>query len=209
MLNTKNIFVLAPHTDDGEWGCGASIAKYIAEGKMVTYVAFSTCAQSLPSNLPTDTLLNECKEATHALGIRDLRFFDFQVRYFPSVRQEILEALVKLNDEYHPDTVLLPAQNDKHQDHRVIFAEGCRAFKNSNILGYELPWNNTRFQPTYFETVTEDHLAAKQDALKKYKSQMHRKYMNDELVRSVAKLRGIQCGADLAEAFEIYTLRGI
>ena len=207
MLNVQNILVLAPHTDDGEWGCGASIAKYIMEGKKVSYIAFSTCAQSLPANLPSDTLLSECKAATQTLGIEDLRFFDFQVRHFPSVRQEILEELVKLNREYNPGLVLLPAEHDKHQDHQVIYAEGIRAFKNANILGYELPWNNTRFQPNYFESISEAQLELKQNALKKYRSQAHRKYMDDDIVCSLAKLRGLQADIDLAEAFEVYMLR--
>ena len=207
MFNINNILVLAPHTDDGEWGCGASIAKYIMEGKKVTYIAFSTCAESLPSNLPSDSLVNECRAATQILGIEDLRFFDFRVRYFPSVRQEILEELVKLNQEYNPGAVLLPAQHDKHQDHQVIYAEGIRAFKNSNILGYELPWNNTKFQPNYFESITEAQLELKLNALKKYGSQAHRKYMDDDIVRSLARLRGLQASINLAEAFEVYMLR--
>lgn len=29
MFNKKRILVLAPHTDDGEFGCGGSISKFI------------------------------------------------------------------------------------------------------------------------------------------------------------------------------------
>ncbi len=38
----QRILVLAPHTDDGEFGCGGSIAKFIEAGKEVFYAAFST-----------------------------------------------------------------------------------------------------------------------------------------------------------------------
>ncbi len=44
--NFKNVLVLAPHTDDGELGAGATIAKLIESGAKVTYVAFSTAAAS-------------------------------------------------------------------------------------------------------------------------------------------------------------------
>src|SRR6476661_2245652 len=98
MYNHK-ILILAPHTDDGELGCGASIAKFIMEGRKVTYIAFSTCSQSLPDNLPSDTLQNECIAATNFLGIKDVRFFDFQVRKLLVNRQEILEELIKINAE--------------------------------------------------------------------------------------------------------------
>src|SRR5215203_724170 len=166
MFDQQRILVLAPHTDDGELGCGATIAKYISEGKQITYVAFSTCSQSLPADLPSDTLAVECKEATKALGIQNVILFDFTVRRLLFHRQEILEELIQLNKNLQPQTVFIPAQNDVHQDHQVIYAEGLRAFKNCNVLGYELPWNNFSFSPTFFEKLDESHLKAKQLALK-------------------------------------------
>ena len=206
MFHTQNILVLAPHTDDGELGCGATMAKYIAEGKSVTYIAFSSCWQSLPENLPKDTLLTECRSATKLLGINQIQFFDFEVRQLPFHRQEILEQLIKIKKELKPETVFIPAMNDVHQDHQVIYSEGIRAFKYSNVLGYELPWNNLRFQPGYFEKITEAQLELKQAALQEYRSQADRKYMSREFIRSLAVVRGIQCNAALAEAFEVYHL---
>jgi LmbE family N-acetylglucosaminyl deacetylase len=203
-MQNHNILILAPHTDDGELGCGASIAKFIKEGKKVTYIAFSSCSQSLANHLPPDTLRNECINATKFLGIHDVRFFDFQVRKLLVHRQEILEELIKINTEFNPDTVYVPAQHDIHQDHQVIYSEGFRAFKNSNVLGYELPWNNFKFFPNYFEKITEDELIKKQSALKYYISQEHRRYMDPDFQKSLAVVRGIQSNTSLAEAFEIY-----
>lgn len=206
MLHTDRILILAPHTDDGELGCGASIAKYIAAGRQVTYVAFSTCSQSLSKELPPDTLAKECKAATNVLGIQQLILFNFEVRRFQEHRQEILEELIQLNKKLHPQTVFLPAANDVHQDHQVIHSEGLRAFKHCNLLGYELPWNNLRFAPTYFEKAEQPYLLAKQRALNKYRSQAHRSYMNENFISSLATVRGVQCGAAFAEAFEIYRM---
>lgn len=206
MLHTNRILVLAPHTDDGELGCGASLAKYIAAGKHVTYIAFSTCSQSLPQNVASNTLERECREATRALGIQQVLFFDFEVRRLLFHRQEILEELIRLNKSLAPETVFLPARNDVHQDHQVIFAEGVRAFKNCNLLGYELPWNNFEFHPTYFEKLEESHVTMKQQALQEYGSQAHRRYMQPDFMRSLAVVRGVQCGAPFAEAFEVYRM---
>lgn len=206
MFNTTNILILAPHTDDGELGCGATIAKYISEGKKVTYIAFSTCSQSLPAHLPPSTLADECRIATRALGIEDVRFFDFEVRRLLFHRQEILEELIRINAELKPQTVFIPAEHDVHQDHQVIYAEGLRAFKNCNVLGYELPWNNFRFQPTYFERISEEHLQSKLRALHEYRSQSHRRYMSADFQHSLATVRGMQSNTELAEAFEVYRL---
>lgn len=207
MQHTNNILVLAPHTDDGEFGCGASIAKFIGQGKQVTYIAFSSCAQSLPAGIPENRLIEECQKATKSLGIQNTRILNFEVRNFYQQRQNILEELIRIRKEFNPQTVFLPAQNDIHQDHQVIYAEGMRAFRNLNVFGYELPWNNRRFNPNYFETISEKDLKSKQNALKEYQSQSHRKYMNDELIRSLAIVRGIQSDSLLAEAFEICFLK--
>ena len=50
----KNVLVLAPHTDDGELGCGGFIAKLIELGSKVTYAAFSTAEESVPEGFPKD-----------------------------------------------------------------------------------------------------------------------------------------------------------
>lgn len=208
MVKAERVFILAPHTDDGELGCGGLIAKYVANGSEVFYIAFSTCSESLPKELPADTLSVECKAATAALGIpsSNVLLFDFTVRHLQANRQEILEELIVLKNKYQPTTVLLPAQYDIHQDHQAIFEEGLRAFKHSTVLGYELPWNNWRFQPNYYESLSEENLSAKINALKNYKTQEKRSYMQESFIRSLAVVRGIQSGTPLAEAYEVYRM---
>ena len=87
-----------------------------------------------------------------------------------------------------------------------MHAEGMRAFKNCNILGYELPWNNTRFQPNYFQKISPENLEKKIRALKMYLSQATKNYMQEDFIRSLAKVRGVQANCEYAEAFELYKL---
>ena len=208
MFDPAKILVLAPHTDDGELGCGGSISKFVREGKEVSYAAFSLCSKSLPAGLPADTLANECKKATSALGIPDsqVTLFDFEVRVFPKHRQEILEEMVQLNKKINPDLVFLPAVADIHQDHGVIHVEALRAFKNSSLLGYELPWNHPPFTSPFFINLSEKDIARKYAAIKEYQSQSHRNYMQEDFIRSLAKVRGVQANSEYAEAFEVYKI---
>jgi LmbE family N-acetylglucosaminyl deacetylase len=208
MLNAQTILILSPHTDDGELGCGGSIAKFIAEGKLVYYAAFSLCSKSLPEGLPADTLAHECKKATLALGIpeENVTLFDFEVRNFPKLRQEILEELVTLNKKLSPDLVFIPSSTDIHQDHGVIHTEALRAYKNSSLLGYELPWNHAQFNSTFFINLSVEDLAKKTGALKAYQSQANRNYMQNDFTLSLAKVRGVQSNTEYAEAFEVYKL---
>jgi N-acetylglucosamine malate deacetylase 1 len=200
----KRILVLAPHTDDGEFGCGGTIAKLVAEKAEVFYAAFSVCELSVPSHLPKNILETEVKNATGVLGIKskNLKIFRYGVRNFESYRQQILDDLVCLRNEIEPDLILMPSPHDIHQDHCTIGLEGVRAFKHISILGYELPWNNLTFNTQSFVFLEEEHLNKKIEALKCYQSQSNRVYASESFIRSLAITRGTQIGAKYAEAFE-------
>ncbi len=204
----NTILLLSPHTDDGELGCGASVSKFIEQGKRVIYVAFSACEQSVLPQFPKDILIQEVTQATAELGIKpeDLILKRFEVRTFNYHRQEILDILIQLRETYKPDTVLIPSVNDIHQDHKTIAEEALRAFKFVNIFSYELPWNNLNFQTCAFEVVYENHVQRKVNALKKYQSQAHRPYANEEFLRSQLRMRGVQVARHYAEVFEAVRL---
>lgn len=206
MITKKSkILVLAPHTDDGEFGCGASINKLIEEGHEVYYAAFSSCKQSVLPQFPEDILITEVKAATKILGVRkeNLRLYEYDVRTFNYRRQEILEDLIKLRSEINPDIIFMPSINDVHQDHKTIAEEGIRAFKFKTILSYEMPWNNITFTTSSFIIVDEKNIQVKVEALKQYRSQEHRSYANEEFIRALARTRGVQIGEQFAEVFEV------
>lgn len=209
MLNSfKNVLVLAPHTDDGELGCGGTISKLIEEGATVYYMAFSSAAESLPEGMHKDTLKIEVRKATDKLGIeeKNLIIFNYLVRKLNYSRQEILEEMVNFRKNHKIDLVLMPCLNDIHQDHSTIAQEGLRAFKNISILGYELIWNNLTFNTTSFIKLEKKHIENKVKALREYKSQEGRVYMSEEFIFSLARTRGIQIGCEFAESFEVVRL---
>ena len=201
----KRILVLAPHTDDGEFGCGGTIAKLHDEGHDVYYAAFSACQQSVLPQFPSDILITEVKEATQVLGIapKDLILFDYEVRTFGYHRQDILDDMIKIRAELKPDIIFMPDLQDVHQDHNTIAVEALRAFKFSSILSYELPWNNLSFNTRCFIHLSEEQIMRKVNALHKYQSQAHRSYSDEEFIRSLARTRGVQIGTKYAETFEI------
>ena len=204
-LHFERALVLAPHTDDGEFGCGGTLARLVEEGREILYVAFSAAEKSVPKEFPDDVLRSEVKEATAALGIPDshLRIGHFEVRDFPRVRQELLDWMIRLRDEIRPDVVYLPSAHDIHQDHAQVHSEGLRAFKGTTMLGYEVPWNNLVFETTAFVRLEERHVAQKIAALACYRSQAGRPYANEETIRAQARLRGTQAGCRYAETFQV------
>jgi hypothetical protein len=78
-----------------------------------------------------------------------------------------------------------------------------RAFKNTSILCYELPWNNFEFHNQCFGILERKHVERKVHALAAYNSQKMRTYMSEEYVFSLARTRGVQVGKEFAEAFEV------
>ena len=205
MTQYKKVLILSPHTDDGEFGCGATITKLIEDGSEVYYAAFSACEQSVLPEFPKDILTKEVKAATQILGIKpeNLILFKYDVRTFNYHRQAILDDIIKLKNEIQPDLVFTPSVNDIHQDHATISNEAVRAFKFTSILCYELPWNNFNFTTTCFFKLNENHVLNKVNALKEYKSQAHRSYADEDFIRSLARIRGVQIGAQYAEVFEM------
>lgn len=198
------ILVLAPHTDDAEFGVGGTMHKLIADGNRVVQVAFSSAAQINEHGTRNEMLEKEVRGASELLGIlpEHLHIHDFQVREFDKQRQKILDLMLYYKRKYNPDVVFVPCGHDVHQDHGVIYSESLRAFKHQTLLGYELPWNLYKFDYQLFSHLNDMDLAMKQRAISEYKSQLHRVYADPEYIKSLAITRGVQANTKYAETFE-------
>lgn len=197
-MNFKRALVLSPHTDDGELGAGGTIAKLSEAGVDLTYFAFYA----------SEPLKRECRDSLKVIGVEKYEFFDFERRHFPSRRQEILQILWDYDKVNDIELVLVPSTDDLHQDHQTVTREAMRAFKNSTILGYGLPWNHISFMENCFVHISEEQLERKIRALLNYKSQMGKgkPYFEESYLRALAKTKGAQIGLEYAEAFEVIKL---
>ena len=200
MLDSGRILVLAPHTDDGEFGCGGSISKFIEQGAEVYYGAFSLCEESVPEPWPKDILEKELKLAIKVWGIpsSNLLIYKYPVRRFDEHRQDILENLVELQRSLKPTIVFMPSFNDLHQDHHIMAQEAMRTFKKTSILAYEMPWNNINFSTQLFIKLEKRHIDTKLRVLKEYQSQSQRAYARERFVLSLAHTRGVSIDTEYA-----------
>jgi LmbE family N-acetylglucosaminyl deacetylase len=201
----KNVaLILAPHTDDGELGCGGTMARLLEEGYEVYYVAFSTCRESVPEGMPSDILSKELCKATETLGIKrnHVIILDFPVREFVSFRQKILDEMIRIGRQIEPTIVFAPSLHDIHQDHHVIAEEAMRAFKKITLFAYEVPWNNFTFNNQIYVKLEKRHLEKKIEAIACYESQNMRDYASPEFTYGQAKVHGVQIGQQYAEIFE-------
>ena len=202
-----NVLVLAPHTDDGEFGCGGTMARLIESGVKVTYAAFSTAAKSVPDGFPKDVL-------KHRGPRRDRH---------PRHRGDGPQGL-RLRGPHLPDhapghprgddrpaaasstrtACCMPALIDLHQDHKTIAEEGLRAFKRTTVMAYEIPWNNLNFssRPTSGSRSATSRRRSRRSGLLREPGppQLPR----EDYIRNVALTRGINIGCEYAEVFEVY-----
>lgn len=207
------VLFISGHTDDVELACGGTLAKCIRYGANVYYLGLTTPANSIISK-------KEAIKSMNVLGVSKDSFWILQHpdTGFPTVRQQILFDIEKIRDKVNPNVVLCPSYKDTHQDHSQTAWETVRAFKKTSevILGYDICWDTIvePFNPKVFVQLSDDDLMKKIQAIKCYKSQIGRGYMNERLHKAQAIVNAIKSSLSkdsnnlqYAEGFELY--RGI
>jgi len=204
----EKILVISPHTDDVELACGGTIAKFIKQSKIVYYVAFSDCQDTLLGKFPKETLRKECKKATRTLGIQNKNcfIFNFTNKHFYKESRQIFDKLEEFKNLIKPDLVLIPSLSDTHGDHGIVNRQAITVFRRTtSIIAYEQPWSNIGFSPFSFVELSEEDMKKKYRALKCYQTQHYfkRSYFDKDFIYGWARMRGMQINAKYAEGFEV------
>lgn len=198
MIKMNKILIVSPHQDDAEINCGGTISKLIESGAEVTVLALSHIYGELD-------LSDEFVTSMKFLNVKDHFIGNFTTRYFERDRQEILQSLYDIRNDF--DTIFFSNPDDHNSDHSTVGFECLRAFKNHNLIAYGSPFNSLHLSENLFIELSPEHLLRKIDAIKCYKSQAHRVYMQPTVIEAQAITRGLQCGYKYAEAFKIIKLR--
>jgi LmbE family N-acetylglucosaminyl deacetylase len=124
---------------------------------------------------------------------------------FQSERGQIYAAMEDLRGQY--DLVVTHAPTDTNQDHRQVAEEAARVFKaHTTLLGGEFPNNDLGgFKPQVYVALAPREVDAKARMVANYRSQDFggRPYIDGEVVRALARLRGSQIREPAAEAFAV------
>ncbi|MFB9052420.1 bacillithiol biosynthesis deacetylase BshB1 [Formosa undariae] len=109
-----DILAIGAHPDDVELGCGATIAKEIANGKTVGIIDLTR--GELGTRGTAETRDAEAKEAARILGVSVRENLGFADAFFVNDKKHQLE-IIKMIRKYQPDIVLCNAIDDRHIDH--------------------------------------------------------------------------------------------
>ncbi len=109
-----DILAFGAHPDDVELGCGATVAKEIANGKKVGVVDLTR--GELGTRGTAITRDQEAKDASKILGLSVRENLGFADGFFINDKEHQLE-IIKMIRKYQPDMVLCNAIDDRHIDH--------------------------------------------------------------------------------------------
>lgn len=226
----ERAMIIAPHPDDEVFGCGGIIRRLKKQGAEV-YVLYMTVGSTLDfsengSSGPEERIA----EIEKVAAFLDLDGYcmalagDKYHLQLDNVPQKELVHVIERGGEIsletlRPDLLLVPSNADYNQDHRAVNTAavtatrpvwpGKKSFQPA-FLTYELPyhqWNIAETLPTpgILVKLDEEDLAFKIEAMRLYSSQIKdpKNPLSLAGIETLAKYRGLQCGAYAAEAFQL------
>lgn len=201
----KKVAFIGAHPDDIELGCGALIAHMNNKAEI-------RCL-TLSDNRKNPALKNLIPEhfsSMAQLGIPadHVIIEGFETRKFQEQRQEILERIIQLNREFHPDIVFTHTRADLHQDHKTVTEESLRAFRGTSVFGFDVIRSSYGFFPNFLVEVNEEDLRKKLAALGEYHTYADKYYFKEELTRATLIRNGALVEHPLAEGFETLRIIG-
>jgi LmbE family N-acetylglucosaminyl deacetylase len=192
----RSVLVIGAHPDDIEIGAGGLLLGLARSRPRVRYVVLSG----------TERRHAEARAAAGeflAGAELTVELHDLPEGRLPAVWGAVKELLEDVARSVTPDLVIAPSAGDAHQDHRTIAELIPTVFRDQLYLGYEIPkWDGDIGRPTVYYPVPDDDARRKVELLHKcYPSQRGRDWWDDEVFLGLARLRGMECRAHYAEAF--------
>jgi len=109
-----DILAFGAHPDDVELGCGATLAKEVANGKKVGIIDLTK--GELGTRGTAETRADESSNAAKILGVSVRENLGFADGFFINDKQHQLE-IIKMIRKYKPELVICNAIDDRHIDH--------------------------------------------------------------------------------------------
>ena len=109
-----DILAIGAHPDDVELGCGATIAKEIANGKKVGIIDLTR--GELGTRGTAETREKEADNAAKILGVAFRNNMEFADGFFVNDKMHQIE-LIKMIRKYRPEIIICNAIDDRHIDH--------------------------------------------------------------------------------------------
>ncbi|WP_418511533.1 bacillithiol biosynthesis deacetylase BshB1 [Corallibacter sp.] len=181
-----DILAIGAHPDDVELGCGATIAKEIANGKKVGIIDLTR--GELGTRGTAETRKEEAENAAKILGVSVRENLGFADGFFVNDKEHQL-AIIKMIRKYQPEIVLCNAIDDRHIDHgkgsklvsNACFLSGLIKIETSEDKKLQEPWRPKHvyhyiqwkhIEPDFVVDISE-FIDVKMKAVMAYKTQFY------------------------------------
>ena len=212
MTLAERILFVGAHCDDIELLAGGLLARACYSGRQVGVLVFSDHRGVLDLDTAARARAEFCDNlawlrSESGADVRDHsdRMLTACRGAFQSERGALYAAMEALRSDY--DLVVTHAPTDTNQDHRQVAEEAARVFKaHASLLGGEFPNNDVGgFTPQVYVALSARELDAKVRMVAHYRSQDFggRPYLDADVVRALARVRGSQIRERAAEAFTV------
>jgi bacillithiol biosynthesis deacetylase BshB1 len=189
-----DILAFGAHPDDVELGCGATIAKTVAQGKKVGIIDLTKGEMGTRG---TDLIRSqEAKQAARILGVDFRENLGFRDAFIFNDEPHQLKVIQAIRT-YQPDIVLCNAIKDRHIDHgraselisNACFLSGLKKIETNNNNITQTTWRPKHvfhyiqweeIQPDFVVDVS-NYLNIKMKAVRAFKSQFYDENSNDAM----------------------------
>ena len=215
------VLIVCAHADDEAIGCGGTIARHVQKGDDVHLLIFTDgvgARDAIDSKevKQRDSSLHRSAEILGIQQIQRLNLPDNQLDTLPLLT--IVKHIESTLETFPAECIYTHFPDDLNIDHQVVanaVLTACRPQPNFSVkmLAYfevrsSTEWasscTRTGFRPNHFVDI-EATWEAKCQALKCYQQELREPphSRSIEAIHQQAKLRGVQVGLNLAEAFMI------
>ena len=189
------------HCDDVEIGCGGTmlwLRERLPGIELRWLILSSDEARRREALASARRFLGEGGEAA-------VRFAAFRDGFLPWQGAEVKELFERAKHELVPDLIFTHRLEDRHQDHRLVAELTWNTWRDQLILEYEVPkYEGDLGHPNVFVPLSPELLERKvKGVLESYPSQASRRWFDEDTLRGLARLRGVEAAAPgrFAEAF--------
>ena len=202
-LNSNRALCISPHPDDVEYSFLATIAKY----EDTIFDIICLCQGSDGDPTTGKERLEEVKSVWECANIKNSNLSFTDIKYIKDFGQDEWITYLEKNilTEFNYDTIILPNDEDSHWEHRTISKLGLPLIrvKKMNLVEYYTPSTQETWKPNLYIDISDGY-TKKLKCLKKFKSQAHRYYFREDVLRAFHS--DFQCakkGMHIVEKFKI------
>lgn len=208
----ERILFVGAHCDDIELVAGGLLARTCYERRTVGVLVFSDHRGVLDEAAAARAHEEFQENMAWLRGTSGTDIHDHSDRMLPACRGAfqserglLYAAMEALRTDY--DLVVTHAPTDTNQDHQQVAEEAARVFKaHATLLGGEFPNNDLGgFLPQVYVSLAARDVDAKARMIAHYRSQDFggRPYVDGDVARALARVRGLQIREPAAEAFTV------